>query len=217
MSPYFEKFIKVLIVDDHAVVRHGLRHILSQDSSIIIAGEAEDGSEVLDKLRTLEIDVVLMDIEMPGKTGIEVLVQLKTQYPELPVIILSIFEEEQYGLRLINSGASAYLSKTCPPEQLLEAIRKVADGKKYITQALSEKLAMNLGKSSDGLLHETLSNREHQIFFMIASGKKIKEIARELSISINTANSHRTNILKKLNLSSNSEITRYAFQNNLIK
>ncbi len=217
MNPSPDNSIKVLIVDDHAVVRHGLRHILSQDENIQIAGEAEDGTRALELIQALDIDVVLMDIEMPGKTGIEVLVQLKNLFPELPVIILSIFEEEQYGLRLINSGASAYLSKTCPPEQLLDAIKKVAKGKKYITQTLSEKLAMNLGKNSKGLPHEILSNREYQLFFMIASGKKIKDIANELSISINTANSHRTNILKKLNMNSNSEIIRYAFQNNLIK
>lgn len=209
--------IKVLIADDHAVVRQGLKHIIERDSGIEVVAEAENGNEVLERVHELEIDVILMDIEMPEKNGMETLIHLKTENPNLPVIILSIFAEEQYGLRLIQSGASSYLSKTCPPNQLLEAIHKVANGGKYITSSLGELLVKNMDNEVNKPIHESLSNREYQIFFMIASGKKQKDIALELSISINTVNVHRANILKKLNAKSNSEIIRYALQNDLIK
>lgn len=209
--------IKVLIADDHAVVRQGLKHIIARDSHIEVVGEAENGNEVLERVKELDINVILMDIEMPEKNGMETLAHLKTSNPSLPVIILSIFAEEQYGLRLIQSGASSYLSKTCPPGQLLEAIHKVANGGKYITSSLGELLVRNMDNEANKPVHESLSNREYQIFFMIASGKKQKDIASELSISINTVNVHRANILKKLNAKSNSEIIRYALQNSLIK
>ncbi len=215
MSQY--KNIMVFIADDHEVVRHGLKHIISQASGIIVIGEAENGVQVLEKIKDLNVDVILMDIEMPEKNGLETLVQLKVLYPDLPVIILSIFQEEQYGLRLINYGAAGYLSKTCPPEQLISAIEKVARGGKYITPALSEKLMMRVGTNSTKFLHEALSNREYQIFFMIASGHKLRDIASELSISINTVNAHRTNLMKKMEMNSNSELIRYALQNNLVK
>ena len=209
--------IKVLIADDHTVVRQGLKHIIARDPNIKVVGEAENGKEVLEKIRMLDIDVVLMDIEMPMQNGIETLINLKITNPNLPVIILSIFAEEQYGLRLIQSGASSYLSKTCPPNQLLEAIHKVANGGKYITLSLGELLVENMSNEAKKPFHASLSNREYQIFVMIASGKKQKDIALELSISINTVNVHRANILKKLYVKSNSEIIRYALQNDLIK
>ena len=217
MNLYKDHTIKVFIADDHEVVRHGLKHIISQAAGIEVIGEAENGVQLLEKIMDLEVDVLLMDIEMPEKNGLETLVQLKTVNPDLPVIILSIFQEDQYGLRLINYGASGYLSKTCPPEQLIDAIKKVSKGGKYITPALSEKLVMQFGTHSGKLLHETLSNREYQVFFMIASGQKLRDIASELSISINTVNAHRTNIMRKMDLNSNSELIRYALQNNLVK
>jgi len=217
MSPSAKKPIRVFIVDDHDVVRQGLKHILCQTSEFEVAGEAADGKEFLNKIPDLDIDVVLMDIEMPGKTGLETLAQLKTQRPELPVIILSIFQEELYGIRLMKSGASGYLSKTCRPEQLLEATRKVAGGGKYITPSLTEKLVMSFGDDPVKPLHETLSNREYQVFFMIASGKKIKEIAAELFISVNTVNVHRANILRKMRMKGNPDIIRYALKNQLVK
>ena len=217
MNPYKNPTIKVFITDDHEVVRHGLKHIISQVSDIEVIGEAENGAQLLETIPGLEVDVILMDIEMPEKNGLETLIQLKALCPDLPVIILSIFQEEQYGLRLINYGAAGYLSKTCPPEQLIEAIKKVSKGGKYITPALSEKLVMSFGTRSGKLIHETLSNREYQVFFMIASGQKLRDIASELSISINTVNAHRTNIMKKMEMNSNSELIRYALQNGLVK
>ncbi|MBL10211.1 MAG: DNA-binding response regulator [Acidiferrobacteraceae bacterium] len=209
--------IKIFIVDDHAVVRQGLKHIVSQAKDLEVVGEAENGWDALENIPGQEIDVVLMDIEMPHKTGLEALVQLKSMAPKLPVIILSIFEEEQYGIRLIQSGAAGYLSKTCPPEQLIEAVRKVAEGGKYISPSLGEKLVMSIVSNSGTSVHENLSNREYQVFFMLASGKKVKEVAKDLSISINTVNTHRSRILAKMNLENNSEIIRYALKNKLVK
>jgi two-component system invasion response regulator UvrY len=217
MNPSKDQTIKIFIVDDHEVVRQGLKHILSQTPDIEVVGEAENGARLLEKIPGMEIDVILMDIEMPEKNGLETLLQLKILYPNLPVIILSIFQEEQYGLRLINYGAAGYLSKTSPPEQMIDAIKKVSKGGKYITPALSEKLVMNFGANPEKPLHETLSNREYQVFFMMASGQKLRDIASELSISLNTVNAHRTNILKKMNLDSNSELIRYALKNDLVK
>ena len=212
-----ERTIKVFIADDHQVVRHGLKHLISQAPGLEVVGEAENGIQLLEKIPTLEVDVLLLDIEMPEKNGLEALTQLRITNPDLPILILSIFQEDQYGLRLINCGAAGYLSKTCPPEQLIDAIKKVSKGGKYITPTLSEKLVMNLGTHTGKPLHETLSNREYQIFFLIASGQKLKDIAADLSISINTVNAHRTNILRKLDMHSNSELIRYALQNNLVK
>ena len=217
MNPSKDQTIKIFIVDDHEVVRQGLKHILSQTPDIEVIGEAENGARLLENIPGMEIDVILMDIEMPEKNGLETLLQLKFLYPDLPVIILSIFQEEQYGLRLINYGAAGYLSKTSPPEQMIDAIKKVSKGGKYITPALSEKLVMNFGANPEKPLHETLSNREYQVFFMMASGQKLRDIASELSISLNTVNAHRTNILKKMNLDSNSELIRYALKNDLVK
>jgi two-component system, NarL family, invasion response regulator UvrY len=217
MNPFKDQTIKVFIVDDHEVVRQGLKHILSQTPDIKVIGEAENGARFLEKIPGMEVDVILMDIEMPEKNGLETLIQLKTLYPDLPVIILSIFQEEQYGLRLINYGAAGYLSKTCPPEQMIDAIKKVSKGGKYITPTLSEKLVMNFGTNPEKPLHETLSNREYQVFFMMASGQKLRDIASELSISLNTVNAHRTNILKKMDMDSNSELIRYALKNDLVK
>ena len=217
MNPSKDQTIKIFIVDDHEVVRQGLKHILSQTPDIEVIGEAENGARLLEKIPGMEIDVILMDIEMPEKNGLETLLQLKILYPDLPVIILSIFQEEQYGLRLINYGAAGYLSKTSPPGQMIDAIKKVSKGGKYITPALSEKLVMNFGANPEKPLHETLSNREYQVFFMMASGQKLRDIASELSISLNTVNAHRTNILKKMNLDSNSELIRYALKNDLVK
>ena len=217
MNPSKDQTIKIFIVDDHEVVRQGLKHILSQTPDIEVIGEAENGARLLEKIPGMEIDVILMDIEMPEKNGLETLLQLKILHPDLPVIILSIFQEEQYGLRLINYGAAGYLSKTSPPEQMIDAIKKVSKGGKYITPALSEKLVMNFGANPEKPLHETLSNREYQVFFMMASGQKLRDIASELSISLNTVNAHRTNILKKMNLDSNSELIRYALKNDLVK
>ena len=174
MSETSTNSLRVLIADDHAVVRHGLQHILSKTSDLLVVDEAETGLEVLEKIRNIDIDVLVMDVEMPQKNGWEVLSELKIHYPKLPVIILSIYSEDQFGLRFLKAGASGYLTKTSAPDQLVEAIRRVAKGGKFISQSLAERLVLDLGKNLDGPLHEILSDREFQVFHMIAVGKPLK-------------------------------------------
>jgi two-component system, NarL family, invasion response regulator UvrY len=215
MAPASNK-IRVFIADDHFVVRQGLKHILSQNPDMEVVGEAEDGNQVLQSIKDLVADVVLMDIEMPGKSGWEVMVQLKSLHPKLNVLMLSIFPEDHYGLRLIKAGASGYLTKSSAPDQLCQAIRTVASGGKFISPALAEKLIEELHHDTTKLPHEHLSTREFQVFCMIASGKKIKDIADELSVSITTISTHRANILEKMGLKNSSELLFYAFKNGIL-
>jgi len=212
MTPSNNK-IRVFIADDHFVVRQGLKHILSQHSDMEVVGEAEDGNQALERIK--DADVVLLDIEMPGKNGWEVMVQLKSLHPKLGVLMLSIFSEEHYGLRLIKAGASGYLTKSSAPDQLCQAIRTVAAGGKFISPSLTEKLIEELSDTSK-LPHEHLSTREFQIFCMIASGKKTKEIAEELSVSTTTISTHRANILEKMGLKNSSELLHYALKNGFV-
>ena len=208
--------IRVFIADDHFVVRQGLRHTLTQHSDIEIVGEAEDGNQVLERIKDLEVDVVLLDIEMPKKNGWEVMIQLKSLYPKLNVLMLSIFSEEHYGLRLIKSGASGYLTKASAPDQLCQAIRTVASGGKFISPSLTEKLIEELHNDTSKLQHEQLSTREFQVFCLIASGKRTKEIAEELSVSITTISTHRANILEKMGLKNSTDLIHYALKNGFI-
>lgn len=208
--------IRALIVDDHAVVRQGMKQILSKTPDMEVVAEAENGNEALDKIREIPLDIVLMDIEMPGKSGLEVLLQMKGTHPKLPVLILSIFPEDHYGIRLLKAGASGYLTKTSAPEQLVEAIRIVSRGGKFASPALAEKLVTDLAKGSDKPLHETLSGREFQVFCMIASGKKLKTIADELSLGITTVSTHRSRILDKMEMTSNADLIHYALKNNIV-
>jgi two-component system invasion response regulator UvrY len=208
--------IRVLIADDHAVVRQGLIQIISKTNDIVIVDEAENGNEVLKKVQTIEIDVLVVDFDMPEKSGLDVLLELKIVRPKLPVIILSIYSEERFGTRFLKAGASGYLNKTSAPQQLVEAIRRVARGGKFISPNLAEQLANEIGKNSEGLMHETLSDREFQVFFMIVSGKPIKSIADELTISPTTVSSHRSHILEKMNMSNNVDLVVYATKHGLI-
>ncbi len=208
--------IRVFIADDHFVVRQGLKHILSQNPDMEVVGEAENGEQVLQGLQDISADVVLMDIEMPGKSGWEVMLHLKTQRPEMKVLILSIFPEDHYGLRLIKAGAAGYLTKSSAPEQLCEAIRKVAGGGKFISPSLADKLIEELGRDTEKQPHELLSAREFQVFYMIAAGKKIKEIAEELSVSITTISTHRANIMDKMGLKNSAELIHYALKNGIL-
>ncbi|MFQ5672102.1 MAG: response regulator [Nitrospinales bacterium] len=210
------KKIRVLIADDHSVVRHGLNQILSKTSDLVVVEEAENGNEVLEKICKIDVDVILMDIEMPGKSGLETLMQLKNSNPKLPVLILSIFPEDHYGIRLLKAGAAGYLTKTSAPEQLVEAIRAVAQGGKFVSPHLAEKLVMDLDKDTDKPLHETLSGREFQVFCMIAAGKKLKDIADGLSVGITTVSTHRARILEKMNMKTNAELIHYALKNGLV-
>lgn len=208
--------IRVFIADDHFVVRQGLKHILTQIPEIEVVGEAEDGNQVLEKLQDVTADIILMDIEMPGKSGWEVMLQLKSIQPHLKVLILSIFPEDHYGLRLIKAGASGYLAKSSAPDQLNQAIRKVASGGRFISPSLAEKLIEDYDRDASKLPHEHLSEREFQVFCMIASGKKIKQIADELGVSIATISTHRANIMEKMGFSNSAELIHYAIKNGIL-
>lgn len=208
--------IKLLIADDHTVVREGLRQIVSETNDMVIAGEASNGQEVLDQVRKGECDVVLLDISLPGRSGLDILKQLKSERPTLPMLVLTMYPEEQYAVRAFKAGASGYLTKNSSPVELIAAIRKVISGGKYINPSLAEKLAFEVEIDSKSPLHERLSNREYQVMCMIASGKTVGEIAEELSLSVKTISTNRAKILVKMNLRNNAEIMRYAIKNNLV-
>ena len=208
--------IKVLIADDHDIVRHGIEKILSKSNDVEVVGEAANGHEAIEQVKKLDIDVLLVDIEMPGKTGWDVLSELKALKPDLPVIILSIFPEEHYGPRFIKAGAAGYLNKSSKPATLLEAIRKVHQGGRYVSPKLADMLIQDLGRAQKNNLHDSLSPREFQIFCQIAAGKKLKDIADELSLGITTVSTHRSHILEKMDMKSNADLTRYAVKHGLI-
>jgi len=207
--------IKVFFAEDHTIVREGLKQILADTKDIIVAGEAADGEEALARIREEDYDVVVMDISMPGKSGLEVLKELKEIRPGLPVLMLSMYPEDVYAVRSFRNGASGYLSKESTPTELIGAIRKVSAGSRYVSAALAEKLVLNLGDETGKPLHAKLSEREYQILCLIASGKTGKEIAAELSLSAKTVSTYRTRILEKMNLKNNAELTHYAIQNGL--
>ncbi len=209
--------IKILIADDHAIVREGLKQIVAEEKDMQVTGEAANAFELMELLKSKEWSIVVLDINMPGKSGLEALKDIKQIYPHLPVLILSMFSEDQYGLRAIKAGASGYLKKVSAPTELVTAIRKIVSGRKYINQQLAEKLADSLGATEKETLHEKLSDREYQIMCNIALGKSAEEIAEELSISINTVYSYRNRILEKMSMKSNVELTQYAVQNKLIE
>ncbi|UCC88977.1 MAG: response regulator transcription factor [Anaerolineales bacterium] len=209
--------IRVLIADDHPIVRQGLRQILSEISDMAVAGEAVNGQEALDQVRAGGWDVLVLDITMPDRSGLDILRELKHQQPDLPVLVLSIHAEEQFAVRLLKAGASGYLTKENAPDELVKAIRKVVGGGKYISQSLAESLAFNLDVASDGPRHETLSDREFQVLQLVASGKTLTEIAEELSLSAKTVSTYRSRLLEKMNLKTNAEIVRYAIENRLVE
>lgn len=209
--------IKILIADDHAIVRRGLKQILAETPDMVVAGEAHNGQELLDKVRDHQWDVVVLDISMPGRGGLDTLKQLKSERPKLPVLMLTIHPEDQYAVRVLRAGASGYLTKESAPDHLVEAIRKVARGGKYISPHLAEKLAFNLESLSEKPLHEALSDREFQVLRFIASGKTVKEIGEELSLSVKTISTYRTRILEKMKMRNNAELTHYAIQQKLVE
>lgn len=211
--------IKVLIADDHAIVRHGLKQLIAETADMQVEGEAENGIEVLRQIRGRNINVAVIDISMPGKNGIETLKQIHLEQPALPVLILSMYPEDQYAVRLIKAGAAGYLTKESAPEQLVTAIRTVAQGKKYITPAVAELLAneLSFGKPAEQAPHETLSDREDQIFRLLASGKTVSDIAAQLSLSVKTVSTYRARILEKMHLKNNAELTYYAIKAGLVE
>jgi len=211
---------RIIIADDHAVVRTGLQMILDETTDLCICGEASNGYELLEKLKTDNYDLVILDISMPGKDTIDMLKEIQATWARLPVVILSMNPDEIYAVRMMRNGASAYINKETDPQQIIAILRVVLSGKKYFTQQQSEMLAelvIEPEKNINVLLHEALSDREFQIFSMLASGMKKSEIAEKLSISKNTIGNHRSNIMHKMNLATNSELTRYAIQYGIIK
>lgn len=207
--------IRVLVVDDHAIVRQGLRRILDEAEGVSFGGEAANGVEALKMMRTDKWDVVLLDISMPEKNGIDTLKQIMDINKAARVLILSMYPEDQYAVRLMKAGASGYLTKETAPERLVEAIHNVVSGKKYISPSLAELLLMECGADSCKSPHELLSDREYQVLRLIGSGKKVSEIADQLSLSVKTVSTYRTHILEKMKLKNNAELTYYVMQNGL--
>jgi two-component system, NarL family, invasion response regulator UvrY len=208
--------LKIIIADDHPIVRAGLKQIMAEANDLVVAAEANNGRELLNQVRREPYDVILLDISMPGMDGVDVLKQLKIELPHIPVIILTVHPEAQYALRVLKAGASAYVTKESAPSELIQAIRKVHRGGKYITPSLAEKIAFALGGETDKLPHETLSDREFQVLNLIASGKTVTEIAEELALSVKTISTYRSRILEKMQMKTNAELTHYAIQNRLV-
>jgi DNA-binding NarL/FixJ family response regulator len=208
--------IKILIADDHPVVRKGLKEIIKDNSDMVVADEAGHGQEVLEKALKKKFDVVVLDISMPGRSGLEVLKQLKRERPELSVLILSIHPEEHYALRVLKAGASGYLTKESVPDELIKAIRRISTGRKYISSTLAEKLAFDLEDGAERPAYEKLSDREYEVMCLIASGKTLKEIAEGLCLSVKTISTYRSRILEKMKMRNNAELTHYALKHNLV-
>lgn len=208
--------IRVLLADDHRIVRDGLKQILAETQDLVVAGEAVDGHDVLRKVREQDWDVLVLDMSMPGRSGIELIKQLKAEKPKLPILVLSMYQEEQYALRALRAGASGYLTKDTDAAQLIAVIRKIASGGVYLSGAMAERMAMSLIPASDSLPHTALSDRELSVFEMLVSGKSVTEIAERLCLSVKTVSTHKTRILQKMNMSSTAELVRYAVKHGLI-
>lgn len=210
--------LRILIADDHAIVRQGLRQILSDVGDMTVAGEAEDGVKATQMIRSGEWDVVLLDVSMPERNGIDTLKLIKKECPRLPVLMLSMHPEEQYAVRALKAGAAGYLSKHSAPELLVSAIRQVASGKKYVSPAVAEQLANAISdEDSDRPPHEKLSDREYQTLCLMASGKTLTQIGDELNLSVKTVSVYRSRLLEKMNLKNNAELTHYALKHGLVE
>ena len=208
--------IRVLIVDDHAIVRRGLRELLSDEFQGAAFGEAPDARQALEQLRKKEWDIALLDIALPGKSGLDLLKELKAEWPKLPVLVLSAHPEDQFAVRALKAGAGGYMTKECAPEELAKAIRKILAGGRYVSPALAENLAMGVSKDLTRTPHETLSDREYEVMSRIASGKTVTEIGEELSLSPKTISTYRSRVLLKLRVKNSAAIVQYAVRNGLV-
>lgn len=208
--------IRIGIVDDHSIVRSGLRQFFEDESDLQVIGEAGSGRDAVELVRTTEMDVLLMDLSMPGQSGIDALAMIRAKAPDVAILILSSYPEEHYALNLIRQGASGYLNKQCEPSEIVAAIRTVAHGRRHITPQVAELLAQQLTRPDEGLPHEQLSEREFQVFVRLAKGETVGDIAQGLSISVKTVSTYRTRIMEKMGLTSNSSLTYYALKNKVI-
>ena len=209
--------IRVLIADDHFIVREGLKQVLSKYMDIEIAGEAQTCREALKKVKEETFDVILLDVKMPDRLGLDIIKEIKEKKPDLPVLMLSAYPEEQYAMAALKSGAAGYLVKESLPKELIKAIREVFHGRKYISSTLAARMAAYLQSEESVMLHEKLSSREYQVMCMIASGKKVSEIADELLISLKTVSTHRIRALGKMDMDNNMEFARYAAKYGLVE
>lgn len=208
--------INVCVVDDHAVVREGLKRIITENQGMSVTAEAADGREALRVIRNKPCDVVVLDITMPDKSGLDVLKQLRTDSPELPVLVLSVHAEDQYAVRVLRAGAAGYLTKESAPAKLVQAIRTVVRGGKYMSPAIVDKMLTQNQRDPAQTLHESLSDREYQVLCLIASGKTVSTIAEHLSLSVKTVSTYRVRILEKLDMKTNAELTHYAIREGLV-
>lgn len=209
--------INVLIADDHALIREGLRKTLSGEPDMQLVGDAGNVADLFKQLERLAVNIVLLDITMPGESGLDALKELRQKYPHIPVLILSFHPEHRFAVRALKAGASGYITKQSAPEELVQAIRKIVGGGKYVSAALAEELATELDMKSGKLPHATLSDREFQVMRLIATGKKSSEIAEELAVTMSTVNTYRMRIFEKMNMQSNVELARYAIEHGLIE
>jgi len=206
----------ILVVDDHAVVRQGVRQILSEQFQDAVIGEAASAQEMMEQMRRHNWDVVVLDVGMPGKSGLDALKDLKQASPKLPVLVLSAYPEDQLARRMLKAGAAGYLNKDSAPNELVRALRKILGGGKFVSAAVAELLASNLDDHCEKPLHEQLSDREYQVMCLIAVGKSLKEIADDLCVGVSTINTYRARILEKMQLRNNTELTHYAIENRLV-
>ena len=209
--------VRIVVADDHTIVREGLKQILAGQPDFQVVAEASDGHEALKRVRELEFDVLLLDMSMPGKSGVELIKQVKSEKPKLRILVLTMHEEHQYAVRAIRAGASGYLTKEGASSQLVTALRKVASGGAYISAEVAEQLALNAMPDASGPLHERLSDREFQVFTMIAQGKSVSEIAERLNLSVKTVSTHKANLLQKMNMTTQGELIRYALEHDLVQ
>jgi len=208
--------VRVVIADDHTIVREGLKQLLLAAGAFEIAGEARDGHEVLKLAREQEFDVLLLDLSMPGKSGMDLIKQVKTERPRLRILVLSMHQEHQYAVRAIKAGASGYLTKDSASTQLVSAIEKVASGGAFISAEVAEQLALGAMPHTDGPPHASLSDREYQVFRMLVSGKAVSEIANELSLSVKTVSTHKARLMEKMGIGNQAELVRYAMKHRLV-
>ena len=209
--------IRIVIADDHTIVREGLKQILAAADDLEVVGEASDGHEAMVRVRALDFDLLLLDMSMPGKSGIELIKQVHAEKPKVKILVLSMHEEQQYAVRAIRAGASGYLTKESASRQLVEAIRKIAAGGAFISAEVAQQLALGAMPGSKGPLHAALSDREYQVFMLIAEGKSISDIAEQLNLSVKTVSTHKANVLQKMNMTTTGELIRYAIANGLVQ